>query len=153
MEKPLSIDSLLELIKKPCKAKGINFGALKTRLEYLVGSETVIGYYLSEGPFPLREDVLLDVFVLSPSCLYNLDVRRWRESERMMLCHRLLLDEVSLIEERPEHTADGELYLACNIFTGMHALVLRERECNQDDAEEFLSRIKDASIAIRQEKR
>lgn len=153
MEKALSIDSLLELVKQTFKAKGINSAALQKRLEYLVGSDTVIGYYLSEGPFPLRQDVLLDVFILSPLCLYNLDVRKWRDAEAMILCHRLFLEEISLIEERPEPGEDGELYLACIIFTGMHNLVLRVRQPKQDDAEEFLSKIKDAVMAIRQEKR
>lgn len=153
MEKPLSIDSLLELVKETCKAKDINFGALKKRLEYLVGSDTVIGYYISAGPFPLREDVLLDVFILSPLCLYNLDVRSERGTGVMILCHRLFLDQISLIEERPEHSKDGELYLNCVIFTATHDLMLRERESNQDDLEKFLMQIKDAVIEIRQEKR
>lgn len=152
MEKTLSIDSLLELVKETCKAKDINFGALKKHLEYLVGSDTVIGYYISEGPFPAREDVLLDVFILSPLCLYNLDVRTGRKEKVIILCHRLFLDHVSLIEERPEYSKDGELYLGYIIFAEMHDLVLRVRESEQDDAEKFFTKIKDAVIAIRQEK-
>jgi hypothetical protein len=153
MEKMLPIEPLLESIKEVCKSKGIDFGTFKRRLEHLVGSDTVVGYYMSEGPFPVREDVLLDVFVLSPICLYNLDVRIERKSKIMILCHRLFLDQISLIEERPEYSKDGESYLACVIFTAMHDLVLREREPNQDDAEKFLAQIKDAVIAIKKDKR
>jgi len=152
MEKSQPIDPLLELLKDPCKAKDINFGALKKRLQYLVGSDTVIDYYISEGPFPTREEVLLDVFILSPLSLYNIEVRTIRKAQLIILCHRLFLDHISLIEEKPEYSEDGELFIACVIFTAMHDLILRVPESKHDDAEKFFTKIRDAVVALKQGK-
>lgn len=149
MEKSQAIDPLLELLKETCKAKDINFAALKKRLQYLVGSDTVTGYYISEGPFPTREDVILDVFILSPLSLYNIDVRTTRKAEVIILCHRLFLDQISLIEEKPEYSEDGQLFIACVIFTAMHDLVLRVPESKHDDAEKFFTKITDAVVTIK----
>ena len=151
MEKALSINSLLELesLGEICRAKRIKFKEVKKCLENLVGTDTIVDYHTSTGPFPFRKDVLLDIFILSPLCLYNLDIRR-----NVILCHRLLLDQLSLIEERPEREKDGEYYIVYHLFTaGTHELMMREKASNRDDAEKFCSKIKDAVIATRQLKR
>jgi len=148
MEKALSMHSLLEPVREACSATHVKFEEAKKLLENLVDTDTIIDYYISTGPFPLRQDVLLDIFILSPSCLYNLEIRR-----PVSLCHRLFLDQLSLIEERPEMEKDGEYYIVYCLFAGTHDIMIREKASNRDDAEKFCSKIKDAVIAVRQLKR
>lgn len=148
MEKALSMHSLLEPVREACSATQVNFKEAKKLLENLVDTDTIVDYYISTGPFPLRQDVLLDIFILSPLCLYNLDIRR-----SVSLCHRLFLDQLSLIEERSERKEDGEYYIVYYLFAGTHDVMIREKASNRDDAEKFCSKIKDAVIAARQLKR
>ena len=148
MQEVHSLESVLEAVKEACRSSRVGFKEAKKLLENLVGTDTIIDYYLSIGPFPRRQDVRLDIFILSPSCLYNLDIRR-----SVSLCHRLFLNQLMLIEETPERTKDGEYYVVCCFYTGTHELMLREKITMRDDVEKFCSKIKDTIIAIQQSKR
>jgi hypothetical protein len=148
MGKALSMHSLLEPVREACSVTHVNFKEVKRLLENTVGTDTIIDYYISTGPFPLRKDVLLDIFILSPLCLYNLDIRR-----SVHLCHRLFLDQVALIEENSERGKEGERYIVHYIYAGTRELIVREKASNRDSAEKFCSKIKDAVIAVRRLKK
>ncbi len=148
METTHSMSSLLEAVKEACSATHVSFKNTKKLLENLVNTDTIIDYYISKGPFPTRADVRLDIFILSPLCLYNLDIRR-----SVSLCHRLFLDQLMLMEERSEREKDGEHYIVCHFFAGTHDLMMRDKVSERDDAEKFCSKIKDAVITVRQFKK
>lgn len=148
MEETYSLESLLEDVREICRTRRVSFKEAKKLLENMVGTDTIIDYYISLGPFPLREDVRLDIFILSPSFLYNLDIRR-----SVSLCHRLFLPHLMLIEERPERTKERGYYIVYHFFAGTHELMLREKTTMRDKAEKFCSKIKDAIVATQQSKR
>lgn len=134
------MESLLKALKEVCKTADVQFGEIKELLGNLVGKDTIIDFHICVGPYLVREDVLVDVFVLSPSCLYNVEVRR-----KEILCHWLILDKLSIIEE----VSEGE-DIAYLLRTGTHDIIMRSKVSERYDAEEFCSKIKDAAIAARQ---
>jgi len=145
VEKAISPHPLLESVREACSAARVSFKEAKKLLENFVDTDTIIDYYISQGPFPARQDVLLDIFVLSPSCLYNIDMRT-----SVSLCHRLFLAQMSLIESKVEVEEDGEYYIVYCFFVGTHDIILREKVSNRYNAEKFCSKVKDAVVAIQQ---
>ena len=143
MEEVRSMESVLETVREACTSADVPFKEVKKLLGNLVGTDTIISSYISIGPFPEREDVLLDIFVLSPSCLYNLDIRTTEH-----LCHRFILAHLSIIEE-----ASGEDNMVYYLYAGTHELMITDRTTRRDDIEKFCSEIKEAAVAIQQSNR
>ena len=129
----------------------VPFTKVKKLLGSLVGSDRIIDSYITIGPFPGRQDVLLDIFVLCSSCLYNVDAR-----VTGILCHRLLLANLTMIEERPALVSGARKqqdYICYNLRTGIHEVMIFDKVSRRDNTEKFCSKIKDAAVAIQESNR
>ncbi len=140
-------DSLLTELETTCKDTGVNFGEVKTALAGLFGGDKIIGYYINRGANPHALDMVLDIFALSPQCLYDYEIHADYSA-----WHVVFLDK--LIQLSETEVSENKDYFALQVRTSGigNGLTLHEKITARDEVRAFCLEVKNAGIKRRPEK-
>ncbi len=139
-----SYDSLLVELEDACRSAGIVFEEARTALSGLFGDDKTIGYYINRGANPHAQDLILDIFALSPQCLYNYEIH-----QDYTACHAVFLDTITGLTETK--VGEEKDYFALHFRTGgiTSGLTLHEKTSARDEVRAFCLEVKNTIIKRR----
>lgn len=123
-------------IDKACAKLPIKSKELIGEISDSIGSDEVVDYYMTFGPFPDFPETILDLFILTREYLFNFELIK-----EGSLRHFIPLNEISAISESFSKLEDQDFIAAHIRHSSLYSTIVFDKLINKENQRKFLTSV------------